>query len=82
MRIISLLSAFISILSVSFAYEVSSNFLTIPSGSRASALGGAYIGLADDVDSIFYNPAGIGLMPSTQLMVMHAQWFQSIKYEN
>ena len=82
MRIISLLSALLVILSVSFTYELSGNFLTIPSGSRASALGGAYIGLADDVDSIFYNPAGIGLMPSTQLMVMHAQWFQSIKYEN
>ena len=73
---------FVLFISHTFSDNVSGSFLTIPCGSRAPALGGAYIGLGNDIDSIFYNPSGIGFIPSSQLMVMHAQWFQAIKIEN
>ncbi|MGQ9707043.1 MAG: PorV/PorQ family protein [bacterium] len=65
-----------------FADNISDSFLNIPCGSRPSALGGAYIGLGDEVDVIFYNPSGLGLLKSSQLMFMHAQWFKNVKIEN
>jgi hypothetical protein len=34
-------------------------FLKIGSGAKAQALGGAFVGLADDATALFYNPAGI-----------------------
>ena len=35
----------------------SGEFLTIPVGSRAVALGNAYTALADDITSVYWNPA-------------------------
>lgn len=35
------------------------NFLKIDAGARPMALGGAFTGLADDENSLYYNPAGI-----------------------
>ena len=39
-------------------------FLQIPLGARASAMGGAIIGLTDDASSVFWNPAGISNVKS------------------
>lgn len=36
-------------------------------GSRAQALGGAYVGQADDFSATFYNPAGLTRLPSLQV---------------
>lgn len=35
------------------------SFLKIGVGARPAALGGAYVGLADDYSALYYNPAGI-----------------------
>jgi hypothetical protein len=35
------------------------SFLKIGVGARPAALGGAYVGLADDFSALYYNPAGI-----------------------
>lgn len=37
--------------------------LTFPPGARATALGEAFVGLADDVNATFFNPAGLGQSP-------------------
>ena len=34
-------------------------FLKIPVGARASAMGGAFVGVADDATAVFWNAAGI-----------------------
>jgi hypothetical protein len=34
-------------------------FLKIGTGAKAQALGGAFVGLADDATALFYNPAGL-----------------------
>ena len=41
-------------------------FLTIPIGSRAVALGNAYVALADDITSVYWNPAGLAFMEQNQ----------------
>src|SRR5579863_5153090 len=36
-------------------------------GTRAAGMGNAFIGLADDGEALFYNPAGIAFQPGTHL---------------
>ncbi|MDA1191441.1 MAG: PorV/PorQ family protein, partial [Candidatus Poribacteria bacterium] len=42
-------------------------FLKMESGARGAALSGAYTGLADDVDGLFWNPASIAAVEGKQL---------------
>jgi hypothetical protein len=44
----------------------SGEFLTIPIGSRAVALGSAFTALADDITAIYWNPAGLAFMTENQ----------------
>jgi len=55
--------------------------LEIGPGARAVAMGQAYTGVADDVDAIYWNPAGLARIPHPELEGMHTQYFQSIGYE-
>jgi hypothetical protein len=41
-------------------------FLTIPVGARGTALGSAFSAAADDITSIYWNPAGLGFMENPQ----------------
>ena len=41
-----------------------------PGSARASALGGAFAGLADNSDALFYNPAGIAQLESMEILGM------------
>jgi hypothetical protein len=41
-------------------------FLTIPVGARGTALGSAFTAAADDITSIYWNPAGLGFMENAQ----------------
>jgi hypothetical protein len=52
-------------------------FLLIPVGARSAAIGGAYIGLADDALSIFANPAGIARVQSTTAQFSGLRWFDA-----
>lgn len=49
--------------------------------ARALGLGGAYTALAQDASSLYYNPAGLGALPSSQLSLMHAQLFGDATYD-
>ena len=51
-------------------------------GSRAQAMGGAYIGAADDWTAMYWNPAGLTRAHGLQVQFMHAkQFFTSIQYD-
>ncbi len=56
-------------------------FLDIGAGARAVAMGEAFTGIADDVTSIYWNPAGLGQVNNVQILLMHNQWFQNVIYE-
>lgn len=57
-------------------------FLKIDAGARAAALGGAFTAIADDASSIFYNPAGAGLMKNAELFLSHNQWIEELNTEH
>lgn len=47
------------------------NFLTVPLGARAMAMGGAFSAIADDVTAIAWNPAGLGQLLSQEISASH-----------
>ena len=55
--------------------------LRVGQGPRASAMGEAGIGLADNATAIYWNPAGLGQLPNYHLALSHHQWFSDIKDE-
>jgi len=56
-------------------------FLKIAPGARSAGMGQAYAGLADGVEAIYYNPAGLGDMMRVEITGMHDSYFQDIDYE-
>jgi len=52
----------------SFVGIRAAEFLTIPVGARAIGMGGAYSAVADDISSIWWNPAGLGFLQNKEVM--------------
>jgi len=49
------------------------SFENLSVGARPIALGGAFVGLADNADAIFINPAGIGRIDNLDISIFHAR---------
>jgi hypothetical protein len=50
------------------------NFLTIPVGPRASAMGGAFSAIANDATTSFWNSAGLSRLTRNEFAASTAQW--------
>ncbi|MFC2061227.1 PorV/PorQ family protein [Elusimicrobiota bacterium] len=95
MKILHTIKYWISITAVSFmiavmcscfssAGSVGTNraeFLLIGVGARPSGMGEAFTAVADDVNTISYNPAGLGNIRDAQVTLMHNNWIDDIGYE-
>lgn len=57
------------------------DFLSIPVGGRAAAMGGAYSALAEDAFAPVWNPAGLAGLSSPQLGATHLSYPSSLSYE-
>jgi len=51
------------------------SFLKIPIGAQAVAMGGAYTAIANDLTSMFWNPAGLASIEGYQANISYSQWF-------
>jgi len=58
-------------------------FLKIAVGARAEGMGGAFVGVADDPSSVFWNAAGIARIDpdKSELQFNHANWPADLKFE-
>lgn len=56
-------------------------FLKIGVGARANALGGSFTAIANDVSTIYWNPAGITNLNGFSLAVTHNEWFADISHD-
>jgi hypothetical protein len=56
------------------AGTVTANFLEIGMGSAGSAMGDAYVSMADDISSIYWNPAGLGYMDKSEAQFTLQPW--------
>lgn len=55
-------------------------FLKIGPGARVDSLGGAFGALANDVTSIYWNPAGLSQLEKTSFSDTHTVWLADIRY--
>lgn len=53
-------------------------WLSIPVGARAAAMGGAYTAIANDASSIFWNPAGVALTNGGNFFLSQTKWIADI----
>ncbi len=54
-------------------------FLEIGTTARATAMGSAFTAVADDASSVFWNPAGLVEVRSSEVQVSHVDWPADIK---
>ena len=54
--------------------------LRVGVGARTAAMGHTFTGIADDVSSIYWNPAGLGQLKRPQLTIMGADWLGGIRH--
>ena len=52
----------------------SANLIEIDVGSAASAMGGAYVCMTNDLTSMYWNPANIVYLNQNELLLIHEQW--------
>lgn len=56
-------------------------FLKIPVGARSVSMGEAHGAIEGDIESIYYNPAGIARMPGLEATFMHDARWLGMRYE-
>lgn len=56
-------------------------FLEIEVGSRAIAMGGAYVAIASDASALYWNPSGIARMRQGEVFFSHTNWLADTKYD-
>jgi hypothetical protein len=57
-------------------------FLEVDGGARQMGMGGAFTGLADDAMCVFYNPAGLRLLPGSQIHISTSSWPGDVSYQH
>jgi tetratricopeptide (TPR) repeat protein len=63
------------------AGETSFNFLKISQGARQAGMGEAFTGVADDVNAVYWNPAGLAQLTRQQACLLHSVWLVDVNYE-
>jgi len=70
-----------------FCQEVSkvgttaAKFLSISVGSRALAMGGAFVAVADDATAMYWNPGGVSRLQNKEIVLLHSEWLADINFE-
>ena len=64
--------------SSSYATKYAGEFLSLGVGAKALGMGGAFVGVANDVTASYWNPSGLCQLDQKQLSFMHAETFGSL----
>ena len=56
-------------------------YLEIPVGAPAIAMGGAFVSVANDATALYWNPAGIALIPRNEVVAVHTNWIADTKFD-
>jgi len=54
------------------------NYLNIDVGSRAIAMGGSFVSIANDASAMYWNPAGIARLENNSALFCHTKWIADI----
>jgi hypothetical protein len=61
--------------------DTGADFLKFIAGSRVCGIGGAFVGLSDDISCLHYNPAGLSNIKKRELLVMESEAIMDCGYE-
>jgi len=67
--------------STTAAGTTSADFLNLPVGARASAMGGAYSAISEEASAVYWNPAGLVQIPKLSAIFMRTQYVADISYQ-
>src|SRR3989339_683754 len=56
-------------------------FLRIGAGARPAGMGEAFASVADDVYSLYWNPAGLSKVTQKQALLAHTFWYEDVSHE-
>ncbi|HEY3216785.1 MAG TPA: PorV/PorQ family protein [Candidatus Eisenbacteria bacterium] len=70
--VMALIAAGFAHADIDLAGTNAANFLSVGTGARILGMGGATLGLGDDVGAVAWNPAALGWTGSTQVVLSHA----------
>jgi len=62
--------------------ETVAQFLKVSPSARGIALGDTFVGLSNDINAIYYNPAGLRLLQKTEVTFMYNRWFEDINMQH
>lgn len=57
------------------------NFLQMELGAKAVAMGGAFVGLANDVTTLYWNPAGAAMLDGLRVSYMEVSLYAGIRHQ-
>lgn len=81
LAIIFLFTTFIHAGSFSKVGTAAAQFLKIGVGARAMGMGGSFTAVANDISTIYWNPAGIANLDRTSIGFTHSEWFADISHD-
>ncbi|MBI5555192.1 MAG: PorV/PorQ family protein [Elusimicrobia bacterium] len=58
------------------------SFLKIETGVRPVSMGGAYVAIADDINAVYWNPAGLIQLSAKEFSLVHTAWLEKINHES
>ena len=66
---------------VSKTGTVAATFLEIPVGASAVAMGSAFVSVANDATSLYWNPAGSAWLEQSEVLAMHTAWIADTRFD-
>ena len=60
---------------------VAATFLEIPVGASAVGMGSAFVSLANDATSLYWNPAGAAWLVQSEVLAMHTSWIADTRFD-
>jgi hypothetical protein len=55
-------------------------FLTIPAGAKATAMGGAFVAVSDDITAAYYNPGSLSRISGNEFIANYSDWLIDSRY--
>jgi hypothetical protein len=66
---------------VSKTGTVAATFLEIPVGASAVGMGSAFVSLANDATSLYWNPAGSAWLVQSEVLAVHTNWIADTRFD-